>query len=204
MRTTILIAVLCLAGCGACINGGSPQNEQNFKECKDSDVVTFNHDLGCYVCVPDGSIPNVDAMRTFNGCELGEVSMRAWHGGLYECIDAVGLWRRYIHKADPEPYIGEYYECDEHGCLCWSDQLVDGNCPPCPKKCKWHKFRKSDVLDEHKGEIKVKEKVPCQAKGEALVFCEAHTSRWQSRYFYYADVPDRFQKKREEIENENR
>lgn len=96
----------------------------------------------------------------------------------------------------PDPYIGEYCEWGQE----WHIIDIETGEKSHRKGCIWHKFRKSDVLDEHRGEIKVLGEEWCAGDSEGG-HCK-RTGHWQSRYFYYADVPDRFQKKREEIEND--
>lgn len=73
-----------------------------------------------------------------------------------------------------EPYIGEYY-FDQYA-LCDSDGI-------CITKHGWYKFKKNDVLDKHNNEIKLE------------------NNYWTEKFFYYSDIPDQYQKKREEIED---
>lgn len=121
-------------------------------------------------------------------CNDGDMLQYDAKEGRYMCV-----------PPEPEFYIGEYYECYELGCICLSYELVDGKRPSCLNKCKWHKFRRSDVLDEHKGEIKV-----CRYRDTGDPTCTRkeciHECPWQSRYFYYADH-DPYNKVRKEIES---
>lgn len=90
-----------------------------------------------------------------------------------------------------EPDVGEYYVCNSEcaGCLYSTKEEKEQNCACLDREvCEWVKFKHEELLDNHKGEIKVN---------------LSYGSVWINKYFFYSDIPDRYQKKRDEIENED-
>lgn len=73
-----------------------------------------------------------------------------------------------------EPYVGEFYKEDFDS--------------------QWVKFTEKQVLDKHNGEIKVKYLYKCRNAD-----CEYDEEGWFDKYFFYADNPDQYQSKRDEI-----